>query len=179
MNRLAIVVAALALAGCSSSAAATATTSPPVTVTATTTATVTVSMTPTFAPATAKLLPLGTAYEQKTVKLTVSEVKGFPKGQHDQPMFGAMTQACNVTASPVTFSSYRWTVAAADGSTFQVTNIVYRSDPTPLYPSEQVVDSGQCIKGWLLYEVPSGMTIDQIRYAVVADSGPMLATWKV
>lgn len=55
----------------------------------------------------------------------------------------------------------------------------YGNDPTPRYPVEQAVDNGQCVKGWLLFEVPSGVTIDTIRYATTESGGaPIFATWR-
>jgi hypothetical protein len=53
-------------------------------------------------------------------------------------------------------------------------------DPTPRYPTQQAVDNGQCVKGWLLFEVPSSIKIDQIRYSAPGDgtATPMLSTSK-
>jgi hypothetical protein len=173
---------ALALAGCTATPAATPTltsSAPSASVVATPSQTPTPTPTPTPSPA-SNVLAVGQSFEQKNVKLTVSEVKAQPKGNHEVPLVGAMAQACNNTGGAVEFSNFRWTAAAADGSTFTVVGTTWGNDPTPRYPTQQAVDNGQCVKGWLLFEVPSSIKIDQIRYSAPGDgtTTPMLATWK-
>lgn len=172
------IVAILALSACAPQGTPAPAASPPVTVTVTATTTVTVSASP-AAPQTAANLALGQPIEAAgNARMTVSAFKAYPKGYHDVPLVGALAQGCNLGSVPVSFSTSPWTVAAADGSTFKVMGTFYGNDPTPQYPIQQIVAAGQCVKGWLLFEIPAGTTIDTIRYAVELDTGLLMGTWK-
>lgn len=175
----AVAVAAIfALAACTPQNTAAPTSAPPVTITATTTVTATVTASPS-APQTAANLAMGQPIEAAgNARMTVSQFKSYPKGNHAVPLAGAMAQGCNLSPGPVSFSTSPWTAAAADGSTFTVMSIFYRDDPTPQYPNQQAVAAGQCVKGWLLFEIPAGITIDTIRYAVELDTGMFMGSWK-
>jgi hypothetical protein len=171
------LAAILALAACTPQPAAAPSSVPPVTITATTTVTATVTPSP-AAPATAADLALGQPIEAPGVaKMTVSQFQTFPKGNHSMPLVGAMAQGCNLSSAAISFSIFPWTVAAADGSTFTVMGTFYGNDPVPRYPSQQPVAAGQCVKGWLLFEIPVGITITTIRYASQSDT-VLLGTWK-
>ena len=143
--------------------------------------TVTATVTPTPAsPASATNLAFGQAIERPgSARMTVSDFKAFAKGNHDTPLAGAMVQGCSIGSDPIEFSSYPWTLATADGSTFEPMGTFYGNDPVPQYPSQRVVAAGQCVKGWILYELPAGTAITTIRYSNSSSDTPLLGTWKV
>jgi hypothetical protein len=176
---VAVLVATLALAACTAQPTAAPSSVPPVTITATTTVTATVTPTP-ASPASATNLAFGQAIERPgSARMTVSDFKAFAKGNHDTPLAGAMVQGCSIGSDPIEFSSYPWTLATADGSTFEPMGTFYGNDPVPQYPSQRVVAAGQCVKGWILYELPAGTAITTIRYSNSSSDTPLLGTWKV
>lgn len=174
---VALSIAILALSACTPQPAVAPTPAPPLPP-VTVTATVTVTASP-AAPATAANLALGQPIEAPGVaKMTVSQFQAFPKGNHDMPLVGAMAQGCNQSAAAIEFSNGPWSAAAADGSSFTVMGTFYGNDPVPQYPIQRGVAPGQCVKGWLLFEVPTGITITTVRY-VAASSTLLMGTWKV
>jgi hypothetical protein len=125
-------------------------------------------------------LALGVAIVSPEVKVTVSEAKAQPQGNHDQPLYGVMVQTCNVGADPFTVGPHPWSIATSDGSTFTAASLSWGNDPKPQYPNGPIVTAGQCVKGWLLFEIPAGTVITSVRYGTVLASGEVFTgAWQV
>ena len=178
---------ALALAGCQAGkpvaqAAPGPQETPAVSAPATlTTPTPTAKATPTT---TASVFPMGGTLQKPgwSATVLVSQAKALPQGHHDQPLFGVMAQTCNISAEAFYVTGAPWSVVTADGSLFKVASTTWENDPVPQYPvsSNEIVAPTQCVKGWLLFEVPTGSVISTVRYGRAGDDG--LATtgeWSV
>ena len=177
MTRLTLVALALAaLTACSSPTAAAPLTSAPV-VAAPSSATPTPTPTPT---AVAGTMAIGAALINPSVRITVSAAKTQPQGHHDLPLYGVMVQTCNIGADPISAGPHPWSIVTADGSTFATASVSWANDPIPQYPDGQIVTAGQCVKGWLLFEIPAGTVITSVRYGTVLASGGVLTgVWQV
>ena len=130
---------------------------------------------------TAAVLGIGQSLVFEGAKVTVVEVTAKPQGYHSLPLVGALVQVCNTSTDKTFTTSPRpWSLATSDGSLFKNASSSWENDPVPLYPWDGVITAGQCIKGWLLFEVPSGTTLTEVRYATILnDDTPITGTWKV
>jgi hypothetical protein len=179
MTRL-LAIALLALAACSAPSAAIVSTSPTLVTATSQTPAPPPTPTVTPSPSVAGTLAIGAALTNAYVRITVSAAKTQPQGHHDQPLYGVMVQTCNIGADPISAGPHPWSIATADGSTFATASVSWANDPIPQYPDGQIVVAGQCVKGWLLFEVPAGTMITSVRYGVeLATGGVLTGVWQV
>jgi hypothetical protein len=63
----------------------------------------------------------------------------------------------------------------ADSQNFPATGTTYDSYPKPMFPNDTAVfKAGQCVKGWVYFDVNKGTRIAEVRYS--SDGGQ--AAWK-
>lgn len=158
----------LALAGCSGGGEAT---TPAATVTVTTTATATTTTTVTATPSSttkaANASKLGKLYEfEAGFTLQVTDIKQLPQGEHELPLWGAMTKFC-AEADNLAASWMPWMLADEDGGQYPPAGTVWGDDPVPQYPNdpERLIASGKCAKGWIFFEVPKGTKVAEVVYS--------------
>jgi hypothetical protein len=66
----------------------------------------------------------------------------------------------SVSASP-------WSLVGSDDGNYTSSNITYNQFPLPHYPSgDHPVTPGECVGGWIIFDVPKTVHVSRIRYAV-------------
>lgn len=78
-------------------------------------------------------------------------------------------------ASAAGVSSYSWAVVAADGTVFRQASIG-SALPTPAYPDTKLVMPGACLRGWVGFQLPAGISIARVAYQPEGEAAP-LALW--
>jgi hypothetical protein len=70
-----------------------------------------------------------------------------------------------------------WALTDVDAGLYPASDSNYEDFPTPAYPfsGEQKFRSGECAKGWIMFEVAPGTKVTGVRY----DNGVDLARWKI
>ncbi|WP_173264455.1 DUF4352 domain-containing protein [Streptomyces pacificus] len=58
-----------------------------------------------------------------------------------------------------------WSLAYTDGSRVDPSSTTYRDFPKPEYPGETTLTSGKCVRGKLVFAVPSDSRPDTVVYA--------------
>lgn len=165
MRRIAVVLAGcMVLAGCGGgggSAASTVTATATVTATSMATVTVTADPEPSAPPAPLELR-LGEVATLGVVTLQPSEVKEHarPNG----PARAVLVKAC-ATTEAITPSWLPWTLVGDDSGTYPASGATYGDDPRPQYPFDGgVVEIGKCAKGWIMFDMPVGVKLMELRY---------------
>ncbi|MBF6291783.1 hypothetical protein IU454_07885 [Nocardia farcinica] len=98
-----------------------------------------------------------------------------PSGGH---WVGADVRFClDAAARSVAVGWGPWTAVDADYGSYPSSSLSYPSFPRPLYPiSEGPVAVGDCVRGYVVFPVPDGVTVTRIKYAPAAG---VAATWTV
>jgi hypothetical protein len=79
----------------------------------------------------------------------------------------ADVQACALPGSvfQVTVSDAPWSLRFADGTVVNVSQADDPQFPQPRYPSTPTaLQSGECLRGWLIFQVPTGNPPTVVRY---------------
>lgn len=58
-----------------------------------------------------------------------------------------------------------WLLIDDDDGQYAPSNITYGSFPTPEYPIQTDIKDGDCVKGWIVFDVPAKANIVEVRYA--------------
>jgi hypothetical protein len=77
-------------------------------------------------------------------------------------------QACALPGSvfQVTVSQAPWSLRFSDGTAAVPSNVDGAQFPQPRYPSTpSTLQSGECLRGWLVFEVPTGRPPIVVRYS--------------
>jgi hypothetical protein len=72
-----------------------------------------------------------------------------------------------------------WSLIGADAGLYTPSSIGYGQFPQPAYPfGEQAVTRGQCVRGWIVFDVTRSVKIKQIEYSVTDErDDPVIARW--
>lgn len=79
---------------------------------------------------------------------------------------------------PITFSWAPWTINDRQDGVYQITGLTGGvTYPVPTYPQDtpQRVNKGQCIKGWITFNVAPGVKLASVTYT--SDRAPRPVTW--
>lgn len=183
----ATIAVAVVAGGCSSGGGAPEPTeASPAAPTATPSPSATASDTPTPTPTpspTDSRLKLGKSWADDFVKITVQKVAVNAKTDID-PYSGALVRACVLKNSPGTdvsaFSWSPWALIDAEGGRYPDNGTVYGYTPTPVFPNGEqdgTFQPGDCVKGWIFFDVPKGTKITEVRYQY--EGLPEPAVWRV
>jgi hypothetical protein len=84
-----------------------------------------------------------------------------------------------VDLAKASVSNGPWTLIGADAGLYTPSGIGYGGFPQPAYPfGEQVVTRGQCVRGWIVFDVTRSVTIKQVEYSVADENdNPVIARW--
>ncbi|MET4610654.1 hypothetical protein ABIC28_001632 [Rhodococcus sp. PvR044] len=88
----------------------------------------------------------------------------------------AEVQTCvDASPSPMSVSWSEWSVLDATNGRYPVSGLTYNQFPRPEYPvGSEVVNVGECVRGWVVFPVADGAAIDRVRYT---PNQSVNATW--
>jgi len=92
--------------------------------------------------------------------------KGAPRPD-DQPgyVWGAADVKVCMKIPDQTVSRWTWVLMYADGAVIEPSSTGYVHFPNPAYPwDDQPVRVGRCVRGWIVFPVPSGERPASIQY---------------
>ena len=148
------------------------------------TATVTVTAKPDAPPKQAGVLKLGETADVGFARLTALEVRPdvpVDYEEHDR-WASVLVRTCadvdEVEGEPLVISWFPWTVSDKQDGVYQITGVTGGVNyPIPTYPSDpgQKITKGQCVKGWITFNVAPGAKLRSVTYT--SDSAPKPVTW--
>lgn len=189
---VAAIVGVVLLAGCGSGTAATTTVTEAVTATVTVTATPSASASPSATAASTSLpsstapspsgQPIGTTQAAGTAAhVTVHSidrnVAPAPGDDASQTRTAIDAEVCldGADAPQAQISSTPWYLTDASNGRYSPASTTWQSDPQPQYPIGAVANPGECVRGWLMMNVPASTDIQAIRYELT--TGPTVLIW--
>lgn len=92
--------------------------------------------------------------------------------------WGALDLKVCTDRGEVLSSQTDWTLAYQDGARIEPSSSTWDDFPKPEFPAETQVRAGDCVRGKLVFPVPSGQRPERVLYAPNGD-GASLAEWKV
>ncbi|MET0952622.1 MAG: hypothetical protein ABWX57_04995 [Aeromicrobium sp.] len=98
----------------------------------------------------------------------------LPGSRMDAALVRMCNEAVDAGEAPDVFSAYAWTARDDDGRSYDPTSTTFQQSPSPLLPTETQVAMGDCVQGWVIWDVPADTTVVGIAFA--RDSGEA-ATW--
>lgn len=121
---------------------------------------------------------LGQTWTSPYVKITVTEFNPNVPTNTDAGLVGAgnkwvgiKAKACN-RVEDNTFSWAPWSLRDADDGVYPSLDLLGPAFPKPTYPqgdASGVVKTNECVSGWIVFEVPKGAKITQVKYS--SDAG--------
>lgn len=101
------------------------------------------------------------------------EAPAPPGGGH---WVGAEVQTCvDAAMVPTAVSWSEWSVLDATNGRYPASSLTYNQFPRPEYPvGSEVVNVGECVRGWVVFPVADGAAIDRVRYT---PNQSVNATW--
>lgn len=148
------------------------------------TATVTVTAKPSAPPTQAGVLNLGDTADVGFARLTALEVRpNVPVDYEEHDRWASvLVRTCadvdEVDGEPLVISWFPWTVSDKQDGVYQITGVTGGVNyPIPTYPSDpgQKITKGQCVKGWITFNVAPGANLKSVTYT--SDSAPKPVTW--
>jgi hypothetical protein len=98
----------------------------------------------------------------------------LPGSRMDAALVRMCNDAVGADDAPGLFSAYAWTARDEDERSYDATSTTFRGSPSPLFPIAARVAVGDCVEGWVVWDVPADATI--VRIVFVRDSADA-ATW--
>lgn len=101
------------------------------------------------------------------------EAPAPPGGGH---WVGAEVQTCiDGAEAPIGVGWSQWSVLDATNGRYPASSLTYNQFPRPEYPvGSEVVNVGECVRGWVVFPVADGAAIDRVRYT---PNQSVNATW--
>lgn len=161
-----VAASTLLITGCAGSPAA------PPTVTVTATVTAEPEAPPTPSAQSTSVLPIGqaAAFSFGTVTLHAVNLDSVPEPapQPDDATdkwASIDVEACNTDTTAFSVNGSPWNLIATDNRSFEMSSVGYSQFPEPDYGfGENVVNPGECRRGWITFVVNKDATIDTVRY---------------
>lgn len=78
-----------------------------------------------------------------------------------------MAKTCNVTAAQgIELNWDTWVLLGPDSEEYPASAVKGTAEPAPVYPNGQgrLYKPGQCAKGWIVFDVPTGAALSGVRY---------------
>lgn len=165
LKRVYVFLAVLVLTGCSIDKGASSPSS------ASSTSSASSFTTPTTtSPAPPASLPMGQTYSNEAGDVTVYAYKpdaapGAPPPTSPGTGWAAAdVQVCVKQANYV--NDLPWALVGSDNGRYAPSSTGYGSFPSPKYPmGDTPVAIGECVRGWIVFVVPTGATVAFVRYA--------------
>ncbi|GAO09206.1 hypothetical protein TPA0598_04_08420 [Streptomyces lydicamycinicus] len=93
-------------------------------------------------------------------------------------VWGALDLKVCTDRGEVLSSQTDWTLAYQDGARIEPSSSTWDDFPKPEFPAETQVRAGDCVRGKLVFPIPSGQRPERVLYAPNGD-GASLAEWTV
>ncbi|MEJ8670312.1 MULTISPECIES: DUF4352 domain-containing protein [unclassified Streptomyces] len=74
--------------------------------------------------------------------------------QEGQKFATVQVKVCNRSDEPIEVSPFTWSLAYEDGARVEPTHVSGGGLPQPAYPLDAKVRGGDCVRGYILFEVP-------------------------
>ena len=113
------------------------------------------------------------------VTLTVLDSKRAKVSGHRGNQVLVMVKSCNVAAAAgIELSWDTWVLLGPDSEEYPASTTHGTAEPAPVYPngSGRLYKPGQCAKGWIVFDVPSGAKLSGVRYM---NSGGDSGQWRL
>lgn len=113
------------------------------------------------------------------VTVTVLDSKRAKVAGHRGNQVLAMVKTCNVSAaSGIELTWDSWVLLGPDSEEYPASMVRGNAEPSPVYPNGagRLYKPGQCAKGWIVFDVPSGSNLSGVRYM---NSTGDSAQWRV
>lgn len=113
------------------------------------------------------------------VTVTVLDSKRAKVAGHRGNQVLAMVKTCNVNAaSGIELTWDSWVLLGPDSEEYPASTVRGNAEPSPVYPNGagRLYKPGQCAKGWIVFDVPSGSNLSGVRYM---NSTGDSAQWRV
>lgn len=101
------------------------------------------------------------------VTVTVLDSKRAKVAGHRGNQVLVMAKTCNVAAAAgIELSWDTWVLLGPDSEEYPASATHGSAEPAPVYPnsSGRLYKPGQCAKGWIVFDVPSGAKLSGVRY---------------
>lgn len=101
------------------------------------------------------------------VTITVLDSKRAKVNGHRGNQVLAMVKTCNVSAaSGIELTWDTWVLLGPDSEEYPASTTRGSAEPTPVYPNGngRLYKPGQCAKGWIVFDVPTGTQLSGVRY---------------
>lgn len=136
-----------------------------------------------------RALRVGQTRKGQAAKMTLAEVKyPYPPGEFNVPEEGKqfvglrIRQCVSETFSPADYqgedfySTYNgeWAVATPGGNQVTGSGEYWNDWPNPKFPESVTMNAGDCLKGWVLLEVPPGTKVKKLIWR---PGGTTTAEW--
>ncbi|WP_123390537.1 hypothetical protein [Nocardioides aurantiacus] len=131
------------------------------------------------------MLKLGQTADVGFAQITALEVRPDVPVDYDQQKrwSSVLVRTCatadKVEGEPLVLTWFPWTVNDRQDGVYQITGVTGGvSYPVPTYPTDpgQRVVKGQCVKGWITFNVAPGAKLKSVTYT--SDSAPRPVTWQ-
>lgn len=152
------------------------------------TTTVTVTASPTPSPTTGDTsrvpLALGRTWTSAEATATVyaytpDAATGAPPPQDPSRKWEAIdVKVCSAVGGSV--SNQPWSLVGSEAGSYNPSSTGYNQFPEPQYPfGDRAVNKGECVRGWIVFDVLRTAVITKIRYSVQSSAGePQIAYWR-
>ncbi|GGL27776.1 hypothetical protein H9L10_03475 [Phycicoccus endophyticus] len=113
---------------------------------------------------------VGDTYTDKHVEVTVQQVAIRKRLDFGGRYSGVLVKTCIKSTGDYpyfTLSWDPWTLVDDDAGRYPDTGSSGGSLPTPVYPNGEIDGrwhAGDCVKGWMFFDVPKGVKITTVRY---------------
>ena len=101
------------------------------------------------------------------VTTTVLDSKRAKVAGHRGSQVLVMGKTCNVAAtSGIEMTWETWVLLGPDSEVYPASTTGGSAEPTPVYPNGngRLDKPGQCAKGWIVFDVPTGTQLSGVRY---------------
>ena len=132
---------------------------------------------------------IGQAFDYGFIKVTVLDTKvpmtiGTHQPGSGDEFAGVLAQTCiENTPQPVAFTWHPWNLEDADGGQYPAAESAYEDTPKPEYPFSGTSNyvNGDCVKGWIMFEIPTSAKPVRVRYSTTAldQTTPLVGLWSV
>src|SRR5581483_2978403 len=100
-----------------------------------------------------------------TYRYRKNAAPGAPGPGSGERWDGADVKVC--VANKGELSDGPWSLVGSDDGLYQPSTDIYSQFPLPQYPAgDTPVGAGQCVRGWIIFNVPRKASITELQYSV-------------
>ena len=101
------------------------------------------------------------------VTITVLDSKRAKVAGHRNSQVLVMAKTCNTNAQAgIELTWDTWVLLGPDSEEYPASTVKGSNEPAPVYPNAngRLYKPGQCAKGWIVFDVPTGSQLSGVRY---------------